>query len=168
MTEQSTQPNVPWSDVKELAHKLHRKFIGSRVFDTLCGRSGICDPGSHVQFFKSGKMLESLWKVCALPPRIIEVKPVACLWDVFFCQFSENSHRSSEIICCNAALSAVAAAPDGWQRCLEMIRLPRAWDDVSDSACFWKCMGQAKNQILWFSLLESRHFKEGFLIWVGA
>lgn len=65
-----TSPQTPW-------------FIGSRVFDTLCGRSGICDPGSQVQFFKSRKMLESLWKVCALIPIIIEVKPIACLWDVF-------------------------------------------------------------------------------------
>lgn len=154
-------------DEKELAHKLHGSLWAEFLTDVwqkwnLWSRftSAVLQEWKDVRIFMESMCPSSHthWN---------KTQSHACEM-FFFANFLKTVTNSSEIICCNAALSAVAAAPDGWQRCLEMIRLPRAWDDISDSACFWKCTGQAKNQILRFSLLESRHFKEGFLIWVGA
>ena len=91
--------------------------------------------------------------------------PVRC----FFWQFSENSHQfiRDHLL----------------QRCLKCCGCCTWWlatlfgDDPLTTSLGWcKRLGvflkmhgaSKKSDILWFSLLESRHFKEGFLIWVGA
>lgn len=154
-------------DAKELAHKLHCSLWAeswTHVWQkwNLWSRftSAVLQEWKDVRIFMES-MCPSSQNHWSKTNRM----PVRCC----FCQFSENSHQFIRDHLLQRCLKCCGCCT-GWLATLfgdDPLTTSLGW--CKRLGVFLKMHGASKkSDILWFSLLESRHFKEGFLNFVGA